>query len=300
MKRALALTALAILVALAASCVRGDSSTDTDPLPNTGIWDAWWGDTCDYDADGYTSYRRLYFDLDVRDGTARTVYATIEYASSTAGSWYPYYIGGYATTDTFTVVGMNANDAYFVGVGLPNPELQHNSYDFRISVYDYYTDALVGFRDEASDMEDLNNQRFETDAEDPTEVFIFETYWYDTLDYDNDGYFRYGRLTADIDAVDGVSSYWVYLRVLYRPSGSSGWSVYHEMDTAWQITGTSADDALYVGVGAPNMELSPGPYDFLVQLYRTDTPTLQDWLGPADEPEDLQQWYVEPASQDLP
>ncbi len=123
------------------------------------IYSAGWDSETDIDGDGYTRYRKLYFDVDVSSGT-HTVYAKIYYKLYTSSSY-----SLYLTTNDFTITENSSSDEYWIAVGAPNPELSHNIYDFEIRVYKSGSSTVQATRGPSEDS-DLNDENFETTSED--------------------------------------------------------------------------------------------------------------------------------------
>src|SRR5690606_10331759 len=111
---------------------------------------------------------------------------------------------------------------------------------------------------------------------------FFSDHWiYDAgiemfFDADDDGYYRYLRVTFDVDSF--FAHAWVYAALYLSPDGVV-WELLHETDD-FRVDGETPDDAYEVEVelvsGYP-----PGDYDLLIELYDADTGVFQDELGPA-------------------
>lgn len=123
------------------------------------VYDAWWADEVDGDSDSYTSYRKLYFDVDVSSGSW-PVYVRVLYKTASASTYSTYF-----TTTRYMITGYNSSDAHWVAVGLPNTQLPHNSYDFRVEAWVPGTSAAKASSDAADDSS-LDNQSFEMASED--------------------------------------------------------------------------------------------------------------------------------------
>jgi hypothetical protein len=96
------------------------------------------------------------------------------------------------------------------------------------------------------------------------------------FDADNDGYYRYMRVTFDVDSY--YEKAWVFA-ALYLSSDGHVWELLHETED-FRVRGASPDDAYEVEVelvsGYP-----PGDYDLLIEIYDADTGVFVDELGPA-------------------
>src|SRR5690606_17638339 len=97
------------------------------------------------------------------------------------------------------------------------------------------------------------------------------------FDADADGYYRYLRVTFDVDS--DYEHAWVFA-ALYLSADGVTWELLHETED-FRVDGAISDDAYEVETelvsGYP-----PGDYDLLIELYDADTVVLQDELGPAD------------------
>lgn len=113
-------------------------------------------------------------------------------------------------------------------------------------------------------------------------AFLSDHWIYDAgielfVDADNDGYYRYLRVTFDVDSY--FRNAWVYAALYLSPDGVV-WELLHETDD-FRVHGETPDDAYEVETelvsGYP-----PGDYDLLIEIYDADTGVFQDELGPAD------------------
>lgn len=95
------------------------------------------------------------------------------------------------------------------------------------------------------------------------------------FDADDDGFYRYVRVTFDVDSYYYTA--WVFAQ-LYLSADGVTWELYHETDD-FLVEGAIADDAYEVETellsGYP-----PGEYDLLIELYDADTGVFVDELGP--------------------
>jgi TATA-box binding protein (TBP) (component of TFIID and TFIIIB) len=290
--RLLGIISLFIALAVLGGCSK-DSSTSppTQPPPQTvsyEIYDALWNNETDIDGDSYISYGMLTFDVDVSSGT-HSVYAKVYYKPSSSGSYSLYY-----TTSDFTITGSSSSDAHYVSIGLPNSELSHNSYDFRIEIFTAGGSTVVASIT-ASEDSDLNDENFETSSEDVSETYtVYSAWWSDAVDSDGDGYTSYRRINFDIDVSTGTQS--VYARIYYKLSTSTTYSLYYTTST-FSITGSNSSDAYSVAVGSPNSELANGTYDFRIEVYKSGSSTLQASWSATDDA-DLNDENFERASEE--
>src|SRR5690606_21848838 len=112
-------------------------------------------------------------------------------------------------------------------------------------------------------------------------AFLSDHWIYDAgielfVDADNDGYYRYLRVTFDVDSYFRTA--WVYAALYLSPDGVV-WELLHETDD-FRVHGETPDDAYEVETelvsGYP-----PGDYDLLIEIYDADTGVFADELGPA-------------------
>jgi len=225
------------------------------------IYSAGMSDVVDNDGDGYSRYRRLNLDVDVSSGT-HTIYAKVYYKSTSSSSYSSYF-----TSSDFNITDNASDDAFWIAMGSPNPELSHGSYDFRVDIYDASSDQKVASVDAGSDS-DLAGELFETASQDgATSTVSFTIYsanMSDVEDNDGDGYSRYRKLNMDVDVSSGTHT--IYIKSYYKLSSSSSYSSYFT-SSDFNITDNSSDDAYWFSVGSPNPELSHGSYDFKLDVY---------------------------------
>ena len=133
-----------------------DAATST---VSYSIFSANMSDVEDNDGDGYSRYRKLNLDVDVSSGT-HTIYAKVNYKLESESTYSFYFTSG-----NFDITESSSNDAFWIAIGSPNPELSHGSYDFMIEIYDASNDQMVASLDAGSDA-DLAGELFETASED--------------------------------------------------------------------------------------------------------------------------------------
>jgi len=128
------------------------------------VADTLWTETKDYDADSYTQYRKLNFNVDVSSGT-HAVYVEIYHKLHNSSSYSLYY-----KTSDFEVTGISDSTWHMIGVGGINGDLPHNSYDFELRIYKSGS-SKVRVTYGPTDDPDLNDQAFEPASEDTVKVF---------------------------------------------------------------------------------------------------------------------------------
>ena len=261
-------------------------------IVNYNVYDCYWGDAIDGDGDGYTRYRKLYTDVDVDDGSTRSIYLKIYRKLATSSTYSLYF-----TTPNYQITGTSSDDWIWVAIGLPNPELDHNIYDFKSEAYEAGGSTVVASRDADADA-DLNDESFETASQDVSGIYsVYDCYWGDAVDGDGDGYTRYRKLYSDVDVNDG-STRSIYLKIYRKLATSSTYSLYYTTSN-YQITGTSGDDWIWVAIGLPNPELDHNIYDFKSEAYEAGGSAVVASRD-ADTDTDLNDKWFETASQDVP
>jgi hypothetical protein len=226
-----------------------------DPNLEYTVSSAWWSDSTDTDDDGYFSHRKLSFDVDASAGS-HSVYARISCCRRPilAGPCW------YYTTPDFTVTGAGLSDSLTVDIGLPNNELTHGTYQVCFRIFDASTDeALTGYYYMADSM------GFETTAEDAVEYIISSTWWNDSTDKDDDGYYRHIKLGFDVDASAGSNSVYAKLSLCKEPVMAGPCWYYTTAD--FTVTGAGLSDSLSIDIGMPNRELSHGTYQVILRIY---------------------------------
>ena len=238
------------------------SSSESKPKKQVvSFADVWFSNAVDNDSDGYYSYLRLNFDLDVSSGSADLfvqIYWRFTDPLDTAGYW------NYMESTVFSINGTTSDDAVYISVGLPNDELPEWSYDFWILVYkesdpenpilemasyndDNYGDVLT----------DIPIEESITDAA----LTIYDAYWDEVIDNDEDGYASQADLVVDVDVNLGVTTY-VYLVISQKSYSSSTYSLLAVTET-FTITGANPADAVAIFID----NFPHGLYDFKIDAY---------------------------------
>jgi hypothetical protein len=96
------------------------------------------------------------------------------------------------------------------------------------------------------------------------------------FDADNDGYFRYLRVSFDVDTY--YTHAWVYAR-LYLSADGELWEMYYETDD-FLIEGSVPDDEYEVETELV-VNYPTGQYDVLIEIYDADTGLFVEEFGPA-------------------
>jgi len=267
------------------------SQDDETNTHSYSIYSADMSDVEDTDGDGYSRYRKLNLDVDVSSGT-HTIYAKVYYKLESSSSYSFYF-----TSSDFEITDNSSNDAFWIAIGSPNPELSHGSYDFKVDVYDDSNDQKVASVDASSDS-DLAGELFETASQDgetsSVTYSIYSAGMSDVEDVDGDGYSRYRKLNMDVDVSSGTHT--MYAKVYYKLESSSSYSLYFTSNN-FDITDNASDDAYWISIGSPNPELSHGSYDFKIDIFKSDNDQKVASVD-ADSDSDLAGELFETASQD--
>ncbi len=254
------------------------------------IKDIWITDSEDMDGDGYVSYYRLNFDLDVNTGSKDVfIWVGIQFydQADTAQTYYEY-----IETLNFTVEGSSEDDALYIDIGKPNGELVQAGYDFLFIVHDASEpDTRLA---EASDGDDadLSNIPIESSATD-IGVTIFDAWFDNYVDQDGDGYNSKATLFVDVDENSGNGAE-VQLALYEKTSGSADYNFIGLTD-AFTITGEAVEDVIAMTLDG----FDYGSYDFMVELIFTGSYFLEDKKEAATWP-DLKAIKMELASEDEP
>jgi len=109
---------------------------------------------------------------------------------------------------------------------------------------------------------------------------IYDAWWTNPVDNDDDGYYQKADLVWDADVSDGSSTLTVYFDVFDRPSSGGEWVNIGTLGP-YTITGLSSTDtvaATITGGGSPTL------LDFAIAVYRAGESEYDHVLYPADDP----------------
>lgn len=207
----------------------------------------------DQDDDGKTRYRKLIIDADVPVGQY-TLYAKV-YVKFAAQQNYTLYV----TTGTFIITGSTDNDFIGVDVGAPNVQLVDGTYDFKVELY-RQGDGSVKASRSADNEPALNDQLFETNAQDPAITYTFRSLkWVGGRDQDGDGYYTGEIPEIDIDVSQGTHR--INVRYFIR---EGNWE-YRLLDGSYSflITGNSTQDKFQLG---PGLNRVFSRYSFMIEI----------------------------------
>jgi hypothetical protein len=226
------------------------------------IYDCWWEDSVDMGFDGYTQSRWLCIDVDVNDGSTRSVFLNIYTKAASSPFWV-----FYRTTYNFDITGISS-EKICVFIGSSNQELNRDSYDFIIEVCEAGGTTSMASRGPTDDG-DLKGQHFETEVEDKAgcPYSIADCYWQNTFDIDRNGYTEHRDLYIDVRrALTGNDCpYTIYFKICGRIRDLGGCECYYETE---KYIAPYPQILISVRIGGvENGELRRETYDFRVDLW---------------------------------
>ncbi|TFG96857.1 MAG: hypothetical protein E4H13_11660, partial [Calditrichales bacterium] len=174
----------------------------------------------DLDEDGYASYLRFNFDVDVSSGS-KNVFIKLGVRFTDPADTSTYF--EYFESSPITIEGATSEDAKYVSVGLPNTELPQAGYDFLFIVFDAEeTDTRLA-EISAKDNSLIRNIPIENSATDIA-VTIFDAWFGDEVDNDGDGYVSQATLWVDVDEY-GYNGAEVFLALYDKLSSASDYEL---------------------------------------------------------------------------
>jgi hypothetical protein len=260
-----------------------------------------WGSAVDNDLDGYASYRRMTFDVNVMAiGVTRTIYAKIYVKPSSAGEYDPF-TQLYCTTGSFTVTGMSPDDKVSVDIGPPNAELAHDTYRFKIQIWEEGAASAAYSQDNT--VNPFLTNKFETTALDPGVFIVRDAWWRNRTDIDGDGWPRYKKLMFDVDYSIPLTAKTVFANV-YKKLHSEGLFLFYFKTPSIHISGISESDSTGIDVGWPNDVLGEGgtgqgQYDFRIDIIEvTGSGAIVGGVGPPQDGDLNNQMFEQPGVDD--
>ncbi len=238
---------------------------------SVSIYEAWWTDGFDAEGDGYVQSATLNWDADVIGGTGSlNVFIMLYYKPSASSSWTLL-----TTTATYTITDNSSSDAYHINLH----NLSHGLYDWRIDIYQTEPTLFNGFYGPANDG-DLNDYAMETAAEDvvPT-ALMYDAYWINQMDNDNDGYLQGGFFSWEENVSDGSSTLTVYEKVYWKYAESEIWNLLITT-SVHSITGLRN----FSSYGRLN-GFNHNSYDFRIDIFQSGNTSPDDSYGPSDDAE---------------
>jgi hypothetical protein len=239
------------------------------------IADVWFSDAVDNDGDGFYSYARLNFDLDVNKSSfeAFVVIGVRFYDPADTAAYYEYF-----KSADFEISGTGSEDAKYISMGLPNTELPLFAYDFILQVFASSNESTPVAQAIWSDFDELGNVPVEESATDYT-LNIWDCDWDNRIDNDGDGYYSQQDLFVDVDISDGATAD-IYLEIYVKDTGSSTYSLL-AYTSDFNISGTSSSDAVSITINNG----THGLYDFKVVAYYANgifSEDESDWNDDSD------------------
>lgn len=248
------------------------STTDEERDYTYSISKAWWSDSLDSNTDGYVQQKTLNFSVLLIENVSRNINARVYYKRADGSSF-----SFYAYTLEKVVQGGNIENDLSIKIGKPNKELNRGMYDFLIEVYEINNSRMEAST-EGIDSTILYNNAFESFGEDKT--YEITSWWTDSFDGSNNGFWRYSRLNIDIDVDDGSSKI-VDANILYRDSASTEYNSYYNF-SGIEVNGITTADSVSLMVGKGLGELSHNIYDFKIELYEHETHQLVAYSDESD------------------
>ena len=263
-----ALTVLLIL--LSQKC----KTVEEEPDYTYSIDSVWWADSIDANGDGYTSYRKLYFDVRLKENVSRDIIARVFYKLKEASDF-----SFYAYSEKSVAQGNNIPNILSVSIGKPHKELPRGLYEFKIEIVEAgksRLEAATGKQDSIV----LCNNAFEPSESDNN--YSMKIYWQKQCDYDQDGYWKNAFLVIDANNDADITSS-MRAKVYMKPSDSLNYPLQNPLaDLAFSITNSSANDTVSVPVGFSPNDLEHGEYDFRIELYKVASLDRTTLVGIAD------------------
>ena len=267
------LICIALLFLFSTQCTSPTKSKSKKTV--VSIADIWFSDAVDNDGDGFYSYARLNFDLDVNTSSFEVfvIIGVRFYDPADTAAYYQYF-----KSVNFEISGTGSEDAKYISMGLPNVELPLFAYDFIIQVFASSNESTPVAQAIWSDFADLGNVPVEESATDYT-LNIWDCDWDNRIDNDGDGYYSQQDLFVDVDISDGATAD-IYLEIYVKDIGSSTYSLL-AYTSDFSISGTSSNDAVSITVNNG----THGLYDFKVVAYYANgifSEDVSDWNDDSD------------------
>ena len=290
MKIILRLLYIVIVILLAVFLANCTSSTDSKSKKQVvSFQDVWFSDAVDNDGDGYNSYARLNFDLDVSRGSLE-VFVKIGVRFTDPLDTASYYL--YLESSSFVIDGATADDAVYISAGYPNDELPEGSFDFLIQVCAQSDPEKVLVELSPANDDNLSNVLTDIPLEESftdAGLAIYDAYW---TDNDGDSYASEATLVVDVDVNVGNTSD-VFL-VIYQKNYTSGSYSVLAVSEVFTVSGSSSEDAMgFVLTNFPH-----NLYDFKIEAYYDGGYYIEDTDDPVSNA-DLNDVALEPATEDV-
>lgn len=239
------------------------------------IANVWISDALDNDGDGYNSYVRLNFDLDVNKPDSIDVFVILGVRITDPMDTASYYV--YFESIDFKIAGQSTSDGKYISIGSPNLEMPFGTYDFLLEVYfsaDPNTRVAYATKTEDPDMGDIMLEESSTDI--IQQLDIYDAFWSTGIDRDNDGYYSQRDLVVDVDVNSGTAN--IYLEIYVKEFNSSTYNLAATTNSFF-ISGGSSGDAVATTISNG----SHGLYDFKVVAYFNGSNVIEDEYDSSDD-----------------
>lgn len=254
------------------------------------IGNMWISDTVDTDGDGYYSSFHLNFDLNATGGS-KEVFVMLARRFYDPNDTEPYI--EYFTSADFTVTGNELDVKYFI-IPISEADFSQAGYDFLFIVFDSSDPEVRWVEVSAGTSPMLRNFLIEP-TETDNKIWIYDAWFEDEIDLDEDGYNSEAWLVFDVDEENGPDED-VYVDISYRTSGTP---TYMHLVTTEAFTVTrEADDPRGIEVTEYH-NFNHGSYDFKIDLKFDDYNIIEDWVD-ASTDTDLSGVQLELSSEDVP
>lgn len=228
----------------------------------------WLTNEVDNDGDGYNSYLRLNFDLDVNREDSTEVFVILGARVSDPLDTATYYL--YFESVDFKISGTGSGDGKYISIGSPNLEISMGAYDFLLEVYFSSNPNTRIAHASKTDDPDMGNIWIEEASTDVLqELEIYDAYWTNGVDNDGDGYYSQQDLIVDVDVNFGSAN--IYLEIFVRPTGTTAYNL-AATTNIFSITGNSSGDAISTTI----YNGSHDTYDFKIIAYFSGSSILED------------------------
>ena len=265
------------------ACSSSTKSNKRTPTVVT-ISDVWITDAIDIDGDGYNSYLKLNFDLDVNKPDSVEVFVLLGFRVTDPMDTASYYLL-FESLD-FKIAGSSAADGKYIGIELPNPNNEEymGVFDFLLEVY-YSSDpnTRIVYASESEDA-DMGGIPMETSQID---VIIYDTW----LSYNDgsfeDGYFwqnttgylavRFNQPSGAVSCLIKAIRYHifansanVYIRVWDNSGGFPGGYIYYSSSGDEYYLFSNQWNTAYIDIDVSNYD----PFFVGYYQYQFDVPLI--------------------------
>ena len=245
-----------------------------------------WTQQVDDDGDGYTQSRLINITVNASSNTS-AIFEIRAWLDGQSESLY-------GNTTSFAVLAGTFTYTVPIGYGSNiGGELNHGTFDFRVLLRTGINGTILAQRG-PSDDNDLNNENFETAAQDISQTYTIDNVsWTDQVDQDGDTFTRSRTMNITITASQLTGGLTLEFRAW--PDGQAE-ALYCSISTS--VFGGTFTYTAPIGTNSTcGAELSHNTYDFRVLLKQGSTILAQ--RGPNDDG-DLNNENFETSAEDLP